>query len=387
MELVARGRRRRRVRGIAQPVHDAVRRPLRARHARLPGRRRAGGDAPARRRLRPRGCRGRRPRARRRARGDRRGAERLARSRSTSASAARATSPGDGIAADGRLDPRSVAARIGELLPEDRVVVSDGGHFIGWANMYWPVASPDRMMMVGTAFQSIGLGLPVACPGAALAKPDATIVLTTGDGGGLMALADLESAVRVAGGRGHRRGLERRRLRRRGQPVRPQGPRARSRCSSPRSTSPALAAGVGAEGVVVRTLEDLDRLASWAAEDAASRPFLLLDCRISGTVDRAVPAGDHPRELLRSGAFRLAPLAQRPGGRSGAGEAGLALLLERGEALAVVGGVAQRGLRRVLVGHRMPQASRSSRRRAISRFARQERLGRPGRRRARRARA
>ena len=115
----------------------------------------------------------------------------------------RAYEPGDGVAADGRLDPRSVAARIGELLPEDRVVVSDGGHFIGWANMYWPVASPDRMMMVGTAFQSIGLGLP-SVPGAALAKPEATIVLTTGDGGGLMALADLESAVRVAGGRGSR---------------------------------------------------------------------------------------------------------------------------------------------------------------------------------------
>ena len=36
--------------------------------------------------------------------------------------------PGDGLAPDGRLDPRSVAARIAELLPADRVVVSDGGH-------------------------------------------------------------------------------------------------------------------------------------------------------------------------------------------------------------------------------------------------------------------
>ena len=114
---------------------------------------------------------------------------------------ARAYERGDALASDGRLDPRSVASRIGELLPEDRVVVSDGGHFIGWANMYWPVASPDRMMMVGTAFQSIGMGFP-SVAGAALAKPESTIVLTTGDGGGLMALADLESAVRVAGGRG-----------------------------------------------------------------------------------------------------------------------------------------------------------------------------------------
>ena len=140
------------------------------------------------------------------------------------AASARAYEPGDGLAPDGRLDPRSAAARIAELLPEDRVVVSDGGHFIGWANMYWPVASPDRMMMVGTAFQSIGLGFP-SVPGAARAQPEATIVLTTGDGGGLMALADLESAVRVAGGRGlavvwndAAYGAE-------VQPLRPEGPR------------------------------------------------------------------------------------------------------------------------------------------------------------------
>jgi len=115
--------------------------------------------------------------------------------------AARTYDVGDDLAPDGRLDPRSAARRIAELLPEDRVVVSDGGHFIGWANMYWPVAAPDRMMMVGTAFQSIGQGLP-SVVGAALARRESTVVLTSGDGGGLMAIADLESAVRAAGGRG-----------------------------------------------------------------------------------------------------------------------------------------------------------------------------------------
>lgn len=108
---------------------------------------------------------------------------------------------GDGLAPDGRLDPRTAAARIGELLPDDRVVVSDSGHFLGWANMHWPVASPDRMVMVGTAFQSIGQGFP-SVVGAAAARPESTIVLTTGEGGGLMAIADLESAIRAAGGRG-----------------------------------------------------------------------------------------------------------------------------------------------------------------------------------------
>ncbi|WP_309710342.1 thiamine pyrophosphate-binding protein [Pseudolysinimonas sp.] len=189
---------------------------------------------------------------------------------------------GDAVAADGRLDPRAVAHRIGQLVPDDRVVVSDGGHFIGWANMYWPVSAPDRMIMVGTAFQSIGLGWP-SVVGAALAKPEATVVLTTGDGGGLMALADLESAVRVAAGRGMaviwndaaysaevnvygRAGL------------------AREPMLIPEVDFAALAEGVGAEGVVVRQLSDLDRLASWAAELPGARRFLVLDCRISGDV-------------------------------------------------------------------------------------------------------
>ncbi|MFE1645729.1 thiamine pyrophosphate-binding protein [Microbacterium sp. P01] len=189
---------------------------------------------------------------------------------------------GDGLAPDGRLDPRSAAVRIGELLPDDRVVVSDGGHFIGWANMYWPVASPDRMMMIGTAFQSIGLGWP-SVAGAAAAQPEATIVLTTGDGGGLMALADLESAVRVAGGRGvavvwndAAYGAE----------VNLYGLKglAEEPMRIPEVDFAGLARAVGAEGVVVRSLADLDRLAEWTTQDAASRPFLLLDLRISGTV-------------------------------------------------------------------------------------------------------
>jgi thiamine pyrophosphate-dependent acetolactate synthase large subunit-like protein len=186
------------------------------------------------------------------------------------------------LADDGRLDPRAVAVRIGELLPEDRVVVSDGGHFIGWANMYWPVASPDRMVMVGTAFQSIGLGFP-SVAGAAAAKPDSTIVLTTGDGGGLMALADLESAVRVAGGRGiavvwndAAYGAE----------VNLYGLMglADAPMRIPEVDFAGLAAAVGAEGVVVQRVADLDRLAAWAATPVDSRQFLLLDCRVSSSV-------------------------------------------------------------------------------------------------------
>ncbi|NKY40453.1 thiamine pyrophosphate-dependent enzyme, partial [Cellulomonas septica] len=198
---------------------------------------------------------------------------------SVDVAAARVHEAGTGLAPDGRLDPRSAAARIAGLLPADRVVVSDGGHFIAWANMYWPVASPDRMIMVGTAFQSIGLGFP-SVVGAALARPEVTVVLTSGDGGGLMALADLESAVRVAGGRGMavvwndaaygaevhvygRKGL------------------VREPMLIPAVDFAGLATAVGAHGVTVRTLDDLDDLADWAARPAAERPFLLLDLVVS----------------------------------------------------------------------------------------------------------
>ncbi|UPL15019.1 thiamine pyrophosphate-binding protein [Microbacterium galbinum] len=201
---------------------------------------------------------------------------------SVDVAAARAYDHGDDLAPDGRLDPRSAARRIAALLPEDRVVVSDGGHFIGWANMYWPVAAPDRMMMIGTAFQSIGQGWP-SVVGAALARREATVVLTSGDGGGLMAIADLESAVRAAAGRGMAviwndaaYGAE----------VNLYGLKglAEAPMRIPEVDFAAFAAAVGAEGVVVRTLADLDRLESWAAEDPATRRFLLLDLRISGEV-------------------------------------------------------------------------------------------------------
>ena len=201
---------------------------------------------------------------------------------SVDVASARAYDAGDEIAPDGRLDPRSAARRIAELLPEDRVVVSDGGHFIGWANMYWPVAAPDRMMMVGTAFQSIGQGWP-SVVGAALARRASTVVLTSGDGGGLMAIADLESAVRAAGGRGMAvvwndaaYGAE---VNLYGLKGLAEGP-----MRIPEVDFAAFGAAVGAEGVVVRTLADLERLATWSSEDPASRRFLLLDLRISGDV-------------------------------------------------------------------------------------------------------
>ena len=195
----------------------------------------------------------------------------------------------DGVCADGRLDPRSVATRIGELLPADRHVTSDGGHFLGWANMYWPVASPERMIMVGTAYQTIGLGFSTVA-GVAEAAPGSTTVLTTGDGGGLMALADLETAIRTAaslvvvvwndgayGAEVHLYGVM----------GLDQGPML-----IPDANFAGMAAALGATGVVVTSLADLDALRDWT--EAGARGTIVLDCRVSQSV-----VAEYQREIQR----------------------------------------------------------------------------------------
>ncbi|GGI02379.1 thiamine pyrophosphate-binding protein [Arthrobacter liuii] len=102
----------------------------------------------------------------------------------------------DEFGPDGRLNPRAVVAALDGILPAERSVVMDGGHFIGWAPMYLSVPDPHAMILVGTAFQSIGMGFGSAS-GVSVARPERTTVLVSGDGGGLMGLADFETFLRV----------------------------------------------------------------------------------------------------------------------------------------------------------------------------------------------
>ncbi|RJT76210.1 thiamine pyrophosphate-binding protein [Arthrobacter cheniae] len=186
---------------------------------------------------------------------------------------------GDLTAPDGRLDPRSLCRTLDRLLPEDRSIVQDGGHFIGWAPGYFRVPAPNRLIMVGTAYQTIGLGLPSAV-GAARALPESTVVLCTGDGGALMALADLDSFIRTA-----RRavivvfndaayGAEIHQYAVRG--IHP-GPMMIDEVDFA-----ALAIALGATGRTIRTLADLDGVKDWLASDDDG--VLLLDCKVSQQV-------------------------------------------------------------------------------------------------------
>ncbi|WP_072313933.1 thiamine pyrophosphate-binding protein [Agrococcus sp. Marseille-P2731] len=187
--------------------------------------------------------------------------------------------PGDVAAPDGRLDPRSLFHALERILPADRVIVQDGGHFIGWAPTHLSVPDPSRLLMVGTAFQTIGLGFPSAV-GAAAARPESTLVLVSGDGGALMGLADLDSVIRTArravvvivndaayGAEVHQyavRGV------------------AEAPMLIDQVDFAALGRGLGADAAVIETLDDLEQLRSWLA--AGSDGVFVADCRVSQQV-------------------------------------------------------------------------------------------------------
>ncbi|MEV7527285.1 thiamine pyrophosphate-binding protein [Agrococcus sediminis] len=186
---------------------------------------------------------------------------------------------GEPAAPDGRLDPRSLFHALERILPDDRVVVSDGGHFIGWAPTHLTIADPERLLMVGTAFQTIGLGFPSAV-GAAAARPDDTLVLVSGDGGALMALADLDSVARTV-----RRGVvvivndaaygaEIHQYAVRGVAEQPM--------LIDQVDFAALGRAVGAEGAVIEALADLAQLEAWLASGAEG--VFVADCRVSQQV-------------------------------------------------------------------------------------------------------
>lgn len=93
------------------------------------------------------------------------------------------------------IDPRTLTIALDDHLPDERIVAVDSGNFMGYPSMYLSV--PDEFGFCFTqAFQSIGLGLATAI-GAALAQPDRLPVAALGDGGALMAAAELDTVRRL----------------------------------------------------------------------------------------------------------------------------------------------------------------------------------------------
>jgi thiamine pyrophosphate-dependent acetolactate synthase large subunit-like protein len=162
------------------------------------------------------------------------------------------------------IDPRTLSKAVDAILPADRVVASDSGHFCGWVPRYLRVPNA-RASCLSHSFQSVGLGLPSVI-GLAIANPGKLAVLGTGDGGFLMSMADMETAVRLGlrlcilvyndssyaaevhyfGRQGFSTDI----------------------VKFPETDFAAIARGYGARGTTVRTLADLAPVKAWVADGA-----------------------------------------------------------------------------------------------------------------------
>jgi thiamine pyrophosphate-dependent acetolactate synthase large subunit-like protein len=173
------------------------------------------------------------------------------------------------------IDPRTLSKAVDAILPADRVVASDSGHFCGWVPRYLRVPNA-RASCLSHSFQSVGLGLACAI-GLAVANPGKLAVLGTGDGGFLMSIADLETAIRL----GLRLCIlvyndasyaaEVHYFRRQGFSV--------DIVQFPETDFAAIARGYGARGITVRTPADLEPLKAWVAEGTPG--VLVIDGKIN----------------------------------------------------------------------------------------------------------
>jgi acetolactate synthase I/II/III large subunit len=92
------------------------------------------------------------------------------------------------------VDPRRALDALDAALDDRRLVVLDTGHFTILALQHLTVSDPRRFALT-LSFAAIGQGLPTAI-GAAFAHPGERVTLVAGDGGLLMSLYELETAIR-----------------------------------------------------------------------------------------------------------------------------------------------------------------------------------------------
>ena len=184
--------------------------------------------------------------------------------------------PYDDTSTSDHIDPRTLTIGLDDLLPAERIVSIDSGNFMGYPSMFLSV--PDEHGFCFTqAFQSIGLGLATAI-GAALAQPERLPVAALGDGGALMAAAELETVARLGlpmvvvvyndaayGAEVHHFGPD-------GYPL--------ETVRFPDTDIAAIGRGYGFDAVTVRRRDDLDGVRSWL--DGDRQAPLLVDAKVTG---------------------------------------------------------------------------------------------------------
>jgi acetolactate synthase I/II/III large subunit len=178
-------------------------------------------------------------------------------------------------AGETRIDPRTLTIALDEIVPAERVVAVDSGNFMGYPAAFMSVPDPAGFSFT-QAYQSIGLGLASAI-GAAVARPDRLTVATVGDGGFLMAIAELTTVRRLGvpmvivvyndaayGAEVHHFGPDGYML---------------DTVRFPDSDMAEIARGFGLAGITVRTVADLDGLRDWLAGPRARA--IVVDAKVA----------------------------------------------------------------------------------------------------------
>jgi thiamine pyrophosphate-dependent acetolactate synthase large subunit-like protein len=91
-------------------------------------------------------------------------------------------------------DAKALLSEIDRLLPQPRTLIVDPGAHIALSGRYLSASEPASFW-VPSEYSSVGAGQPIAL-GACLARPDRSTVHVFGDGGFMMTLGDLDTAVR-----------------------------------------------------------------------------------------------------------------------------------------------------------------------------------------------
>ena len=188
------------------------------------------------------------------------------------------STPFEDASTEARIDPRALSNALDGLLPAERTLAIDSGHFMGYPAMYLRV--PDERAFVFTqAFQAVGLGLASGI-GAAVARPDRLTVAALGDGGAFLSLSDFETVARLRlrmlivvyndsayGAEVHHFGPH-------GHPL--------DLVQFPETDFAAIGRAVGLHGATVRRVEDLHAVTEWLESGAS--PGLVLDAKVVPTV-------------------------------------------------------------------------------------------------------
>lgn len=91
------------------------------------------------------------------------------------------------------VDMKQIIATIQKYAPDHTIFTNDAGNFSGWLHNHYQFN--HRKTYVGPISGAMGYGVPAAI-GVKLARPDCPVVSLSGDGGFMMTMQELETAVR-----------------------------------------------------------------------------------------------------------------------------------------------------------------------------------------------